>query len=367
MIEGAVADAYRLFAVLSAAGLVTTGTLLVAISVIRHYRDRYVESVIGDLRPEIVARATSDDPEWVPWITELSFVERYVLRRETRKQLESVSGAYRENISTLAVALDIDTRARRQLASDNETHRHRGLVTLLLLDARLDVDRAIATAETQYERAIIARHMQDSGDQSRAVELLVEPGEPLPGFALYTLYHIVRQNPATLIRETPAWKSWDTTLVVQLLSILRRVEWVETPEVTSWLRVCLSADSPAIRAGAVNALEPYISATGSVPPRLDIDSVLLDPSIRVRAAAFRQLSDVDDLRTQELIRSIADREPSKIGRHVVATELDRNHPETDIQPPRWSINWRAPWDLEWENQPLLAPEEGEAERREVRI
>lgn len=368
MIEASLATFYRLFGYASLVGLFLVGTATLTASVLLRAWDRHTSRVLSTVRPEIVSRINADEPEWEAWVAGLSRLDRRIVRTEVYRQLRTVSGDYARELADLAVALGIDDQARGQLVASDSRDKLRGLARLAVLDTSVDPEWLADAAATPRERATVGRVLASNpefvGPASVATYLL-EPGETLPSDAVYSLYRVMSRRATAIRLVTDEWRSWDDTLVAQVLSVLRHTH-DGSDALTAWICTCLEADAATVRMAAVNALEPVIDGTGQVPDAVDVDSVMRDDSVRVRAAAFEQFAGTSEETTARLVEA-ALVEPSNVACLVAALNLeaelrDRTIPaegplancldwaaSTDNS---WSMDWQTPWQLDWERQPV---------------
>lgn len=384
MIEANLTTFYRLFGLVSLLGMLTVGTVTLGLSVLFRLRDWYTERVLSSVRPAIVSRIQADDPEWDTWVAGLSAVERRILRGEVYRQLRQASGTYVEELTELAVVLGMDEQARGRLVDSNSRSKMRGLARLSVIKTGVDPEWLADAATTTRERAIVGRVLASDPDfvgPASVATHLVEPGETLPSDAVYVLYQVMQRTPQAVCIVTDEWRSWDDMLVTQVLSVVRHTH-DGSDTLTAWVCACLDADTATVRMAAVNALEPVIERTGRVPDDVDVDEVLSDDSVRVRAAAFEQFAAAEDPETTAQLVDAALVEPSNIGRLVAAINLEATLRERPLPPDSpltdsldwaassdntWSMDWQTPWELDWDHQPVPARESADPEppRREV--
>ena len=359
---------YKLIAYISVAGLGLVGVLTLGASGYLWVRDAFVRQTVASLRPEIVAHAKSSEKDWEAWVNERSQLERRILRREVPRQLRVVSGAYAAQLKTLGRALGINERADRALSARIKQKRLTGLTQLTLLDEAVPLQHVRGT-ECPRERALAAQCViSDSADiqPESIVRLLLEPGTPLPEYGVYTLYRVMQQNPLSLLGVTDD-TTWDPTLTVQVLSVLQHIDYSNSDAITDWIGAQLDDEQPAVRAAAVRALDPYVKAHATTPPEVEPLAILRDPSIRVRAAGFQQLSAVRSTNIRTKILETALEESNERVLLIVGQELGKDITEIhdSVTPPlrrgiawahatsrRRTTQWRTPWALEWEHQPV---------------
>ena len=359
---------YELIAYISLAGLCLVGVLTLGASGYLWVRDTFVRQTVASLRPEIVAHAGSSEQDWEAWVNERSRLERRILRREVPRQLRVVSGSYATQLKTLGRALGIDERADRALSARIKQKRLIGLTQLTLLDQAVPLQHVRGT-ECPRERALAAQCLiSDSADiqPESIVRLLLEPGTPLPEYGVYTLYRVMQQNPLSLLGVTDD-TTWDLTLTVQVLSVLQYIDYSSSDAIRDWIGARLRDEQPAVRAAAVHALGPYIRAYAMTPPEVDPLTIVRDPSIRVRAAAFQQFPAIEETTVRRKIVDTAVEESNEtvllIAGQEFGTAISGTH--KSITPAlrrsmawaratnrRRTTRWRTPWALEWEHQPL---------------
>lgn len=353
-------------AVAVAAGLLVVGSLTLG-GVIYHFiRHRHSQPIQADLRREIVKRVNWNDPEWQSWVDDLDRFERRVLRRLLDRQLPKVSGTYRDSLQSLGVALGLDEWAMGRLNSKNELTRLDALHWIALLNAPVDDKRLLGSGGSVRERAAVARvlYERDGVEAARtgtAYLLTAGDGQSLSGYGVHILYRFNKENPTALIEALDDWERWDRTLVVQVLAVLRACDPGPPDAVIRRLRPCLDADAAAIRAAAVQALEPYTDVV-DVGEHVEVADLISDPSTRVRSAVYHQLSTVDDPAAIETLANSAIDEEDAVVRYVGTSELaeyfqHRKETPEAVRPHLdwfeqtgdcWQLDWRSSWELDSE-------------------
>lgn len=347
------------------AGFVLVGAATLGGSLYFGRRNRRRDDDIETLRSAIVPLANHADTDWESWVEQLPDKRRERLRPLIRRQLPHVSGEYRRALRSLAITLDLDDRARTRLESSDERTRLEALNWLTLLDVPVDEDVLFRPEASPRERAVVARYLYERSGAAAAetaTEYLLADGEPIPGYGLETLYRFNRADPRPLLDALEKWVVWDRTLTVQTLSVLRSCEPAAPDLALRRLVPCLNADAAATRAMAIHALGPYVG-TVDVGEHVAVESLVSDPSTRVRTAAYRQFADAEDHAVVDLLAEAVIREDDEnckyAGVSYLAAHFERRGetPASVRQLLSWydqtgdeqRFSWPVQWDMEWEH------------------
>lgn len=331
------------YAVLGGVAIVVLSLLLVEAgltvgwSVVTTRRDARRERTRDRVRGDLLDRTYADDPDWEPWVADLTREERIVVRDLLQTYLRRITGEDRRTLVALADALGIGEREIDRLGTRDRFDRLGALTWLALLEDPVDPDVLVETCSDHPDtRAAAARvlYEQDHPDAAAVgTDLLLDPGAPLSVLGLDTLYHLTRLDPDPLIeRAADEYGQWPESLLIQVLRVLAQTGPASTDASLDWMAFLFVNDSARVRAAAAAALADY-GWHSTVRRLVDLGQLRTDPSPRVRRAVYRLCGEWGDEAALDTLRE------------AVYTETDPRAAVTAARALRESGSGGREWDF----------------------
>lgn len=290
----------------SIAGATTLlGAITISMSIWYHRERRRAKTTRERVKEQLFERLFEPDPEWEPWINDLSNAEREELLQLLEAQLRRLRGAEYERLCTLARNLGVQTEAKRDLKAGR--NRFRALTWLALLGEPVKLSHLEeCCTDSQRHRAGAARLLFENDHFDAApvgTELLIGDGtRPLSAFGMDTLYRLNNGRQTPLLSAVPdEISNWDNRLLVQVLTVLRYCSILESPERLEWLLHSLDHESPQVRAATVGVIERH-GWREPFQSRIDIKQLLSDPEPSVRNDVYQLLASWGTDRSAESLK-----------------------------------------------------------------
>jgi hypothetical protein len=271
--------------------LLATGGFSLVFPAYKSWAEKRLGSARQTFSPALSARLDSDDPEWQPWVSARSRLERRALVEELDRRFQENEPV--PNGAALLEALDLGVE---ELADLDRSRRIRTLVWLADVDAPIEpTELEAAISNHPDERAAVAALLLEHGhpDAHRFGTTLLLEGDRLSVFGLDTLYRLTEPSPSLLLTESrqrhDEWSSAKMAQIMQVLAVCRPVEHGSI----EWALDALDDERPATR-----------SAAHALALRYDAD-VEADRSALGHAPAARELISMPASITPERQRSTA--------------------------------------------------------------
>lgn len=314
-----------LFVVVLLAGL---GIAIVTQTVRFERTNRRKAAVRPAIRAALFDRLSRENPDWEAWGSELSAVERTVLKELLDRHLRLVDGSDRERLQPLATALGVDRRALRTLETGDRYEKLTALGWLALLDHPHDPELLWRTcAEDAALRAAGARVMLERQYDDAAAEgtrlLLGDPAKPLSTFGLDTLYELIQSRPDLLVQYAKVHhERWTPELLMQVFRVLRTASLLEVDTSLKWVVQQCEHESASVRAAAIRTLADS-SWRSELRSRVPVEALTNDSSSDVRTAVYRTLGAWGDVKARETLARAARRERNPRCRLTAIREFNR--------------------------------------------
>lgn len=303
--------------------LLTIGIL--AKSYLELRRDRHYTDVRSSVRQAFYRRLADSNPDWDSLVSSLSDVERRVLVDELARSTELLKGQKTSDLGRLAELLELRDNAKSAIESNSRYQRLWGLKLFIKFGWTADPEWLLnATSANRDEHEAAIRVLANSPDRvSRlaGVEMAFRY-EALSVYGMNALYLLVRDDPTTLLQQLDRQDVTHSTLLAQLLRILKRSDTFTGEAPMKGVLESLDHESEGVLRSACAALEGY----GWRPDvRDEVDLKISDlfehQSTDVRISAYEMLGSWGDTAARAKLARAAESETEPRALFVIARIL----------------------------------------------
>lgn len=308
------------------------------IRAVRQERSRTAkETLRPTVRAELFDRLQRDNPAWEAWVSDLTTIEREVLRELLNTHLRLLDGSDHDRIQPLATALELDQWAIRTLETGDRYAKLTALSWLALFDHPTDPELIRrACADDSALRAAGARVMleqQYPNATEQGIRLLLDdPTESLSAFGLDTLYELTQSQQDVLVQYAKTrHEDWTPALLVQVFRVLQTAGLMNLDVSLRWIVKQCEHELPSVRAAAVRSLADTGWRT-ELRSDVPIDALTSDPSPEVRTAAYQTLGAWSDAEACQTLVQATRREQNPRCRLSAVRALYRHgcHDQLDV-------------------------------------
>lgn len=254
---------------------------------------RRIDKTREQVQERLFGQLFESEPDWDGLIADLSPVEREQLHELVEAQLRRFRGTEYDRLCNLARKLGIPAEAKDNLETGQ--NRFRALTWLALLGEPVERRRLQdCCTERRRHRDGAARLLfesdQPEGPTVGTGLLLRDGSRPLSAFGMDTLYRLNNGDQTPLLAKAPSnVATWNSQLLIQVLTVLRYCSIREPVEQLDWLLELLDHDSPQIRAATVGVIERH-GWRDPFQSQIDIAELLADPEPSVRYDVYHLLA-----------------------------------------------------------------------------